>query len=603
MFKLIIEDDEGRKTVVPFVREEITIGRQEGNTIRLTERNVSRRHARLVRANGSVMVEDLGSYNGIRINGEKISGQVKVRDGDLIQIGDYDLAIQSDQPQQAPPPVPMYESGEETTSPSTKMNGERAQDGPPTQPSHPKAVDPSAASAFAATLVDDDEPEEVSPEDVHTAPEINPPPPRRQSTSVIRVDQVERNRTRPVADLEPEEAPRLVVLNTELAGRQFACIRTELTIGRTEENDITLDHRSLSRTHATIVREDDGEWRVVDQQSANGLTVNGEPYAQAALQSGDVIELGHVKVRFVAAGEVFDVPGARSRTKSSRLPLFAAASLVVLVLGAGGYWYLQMGSSIPSEATPEAAAPPVEAAPVAPEPERTATAEAVPPEVPEKPSAVEAPSFDKELTDARAAIDELEWDKAREILGSLKLNDGALHPEAESLLAQMKSEESFKKNLDRAEKLIASGKLDRAKRFLDEAAPTTLLRRRFDELTAELERGPLGNVATAKRPAPKPPPEPQAPSPAQEAKRLFDDGVALVRASQAREARTVLEKCLKVDSTYAHCHMMLGLVYGTMLREPEKGAAHYRTFLKLAPNDKAADKVRGILETYESTKK
>src|SRR5262245_56136100 len=96
VMKLIIEDDEGRKTVVPFVREEITIGRQEGNTIRLTERNVSRRHARLIRQNGHVLVEDLGSYNGIRINGEKIQGQTPVRDGDLIQIGDYDLAIQSE---------------------------------------------------------------------------------------------------------------------------------------------------------------------------------------------------------------------------------------------------------------------------------------------------------------------------------------------------------------------------------------------------------------------------------------------------------------------------------------------------------------------------
>ena len=37
--KLIIEDDEGRKTVVPFARDEISIGRLEGNTIRLTERN------------------------------------------------------------------------------------------------------------------------------------------------------------------------------------------------------------------------------------------------------------------------------------------------------------------------------------------------------------------------------------------------------------------------------------------------------------------------------------------------------------------------------------------------------------------------------------
>ena len=46
MFKLVIEDDEGNKTVVPVIRDEITIGRKDGNTIRLTERNVSRDHAR-----------------------------------------------------------------------------------------------------------------------------------------------------------------------------------------------------------------------------------------------------------------------------------------------------------------------------------------------------------------------------------------------------------------------------------------------------------------------------------------------------------------------------------------------------------------------------
>src|SRR5205823_17519 len=127
--KLIIADDEGNKTVVPFVREEITIGRQEGNTIRLTERNVSRRHARLMRSNGSVLVEDLGSYNGIRINGEKIAGQVPVNDGDLIQIGDYDLAVQHDQVAQAghaahaptsKPPLVPHGAGpdDESTAPS-----------------------------------------------------------------------------------------------------------------------------------------------------------------------------------------------------------------------------------------------------------------------------------------------------------------------------------------------------------------------------------------------------------------------------------------------------------------------------------------------------
>src|SRR5207248_9447154 len=104
--KLIIEDEEGGKTVVPLVREEITIGRQDGNTIRLTERNVSRRHARLVKQNGNVLIEDLGSYNGVRVNGEKITGRMRIKEGDLVEIGDYDLGIQGklDVPVMTPAP-------------------------------------------------------------------------------------------------------------------------------------------------------------------------------------------------------------------------------------------------------------------------------------------------------------------------------------------------------------------------------------------------------------------------------------------------------------------------------------------------------------------
>ncbi len=46
-WNLIIEDDTGKAMAVPLTRDEVTIGRKEGNTIRLTERNVSRFHAKL----------------------------------------------------------------------------------------------------------------------------------------------------------------------------------------------------------------------------------------------------------------------------------------------------------------------------------------------------------------------------------------------------------------------------------------------------------------------------------------------------------------------------------------------------------------------------
>src|SRR5262245_57240793 len=98
MHKLTIEDDEGKTVVVPLIRDEITVGRQEGNSIRLTERNISRRHARFFRVNGTLTVEDNGSYNGVKVNGSRISAPTPLKDGDLVIIGDYKLTLRTDRP-------------------------------------------------------------------------------------------------------------------------------------------------------------------------------------------------------------------------------------------------------------------------------------------------------------------------------------------------------------------------------------------------------------------------------------------------------------------------------------------------------------------------
>jgi predicted component of type VI protein secretion system len=107
--KLVIEDEAGTRSVVP-LEDAIVVGRAtEDVTFRLADRNVSRRHARFLRQSGMIFVEDLGSLNGTRVNGERITGKRRLRDGDLIQIGDYDLAILEEGASiapGAPPPLP-----------------------------------------------------------------------------------------------------------------------------------------------------------------------------------------------------------------------------------------------------------------------------------------------------------------------------------------------------------------------------------------------------------------------------------------------------------------------------------------------------------------
>src|SRR5690349_20102305 len=93
MWKLAIEDDQGNRTVVALVRDEYSLGRAETNTVRLTERNVSRHHARLGKNGDGWTVEDLTSYNGIYINGLRVHQEQALQVGDLVQLGDYRLSV------------------------------------------------------------------------------------------------------------------------------------------------------------------------------------------------------------------------------------------------------------------------------------------------------------------------------------------------------------------------------------------------------------------------------------------------------------------------------------------------------------------------------
>ncbi|MCP4603217.1 MAG: FHA domain-containing protein [Proteobacteria bacterium] len=97
MYKLVICDDEGKTTIVPLIRDEVSIGRKEGNTIRLTDRNVSRFHARVIRQDETFLIEDLGSMCGTKVNSDLLKSEsANIKLGDKLSIGDYSLSIRTD---------------------------------------------------------------------------------------------------------------------------------------------------------------------------------------------------------------------------------------------------------------------------------------------------------------------------------------------------------------------------------------------------------------------------------------------------------------------------------------------------------------------------
>ena len=68
------------------IERPIVIGRDPACDIVVPDRQVSRRHARLLPKEGSLVLEDLQSKNGTYHNGERVALPVRLRDGDVLQI-------------------------------------------------------------------------------------------------------------------------------------------------------------------------------------------------------------------------------------------------------------------------------------------------------------------------------------------------------------------------------------------------------------------------------------------------------------------------------------------------------------------------------------
>ena len=75
----------------------VTFGRAEDNTIIISDRFASSHHARLrQQSGGELWLEDLGSTNGTRLNGQDIPALTAVRIGDEIGIGTVQFRVEKE---------------------------------------------------------------------------------------------------------------------------------------------------------------------------------------------------------------------------------------------------------------------------------------------------------------------------------------------------------------------------------------------------------------------------------------------------------------------------------------------------------------------------
>ena len=95
MSRLIISAPDGKKGILELNKPVVTIGRGNANDLVLNDSSVSRFHAVLKLTDGAVVIADRGSTNGVMLNGERISGESELKNGDIAVLGRYHLRLES----------------------------------------------------------------------------------------------------------------------------------------------------------------------------------------------------------------------------------------------------------------------------------------------------------------------------------------------------------------------------------------------------------------------------------------------------------------------------------------------------------------------------
>jgi adenylate cyclase len=98
-------------------------------------------------------------------------------------------------------------------------------------------------------------------------------------------------------------ADQLQIHYVDLGVPRVADLNSQLSVGRTEGNDLILNHPSVSRKHARFEARKD-QWWIVDLKSTNGVKVNGNQVTEAQVEAGDKIHIGSVQIEVKAVPSV-----------------------------------------------------------------------------------------------------------------------------------------------------------------------------------------------------------------------------------------------------------------------------------------------------------
>lgn len=366
VLQLVLESKPGKYREIPIEKGQIIIGRSADADISLKDRTVSRKHCSIEVQAGECIAASLSENNPLLVNNKAIRRQ-RLYSGDRLLVGPYSLTFVSSRAQDIR---------------ATKDDSTRIMSGSPQQGMGPRLVLESVSGQTNMYPLDKDrvtigrsEQSDIYLDDrsisrIHCAIEkeaggyvaVN-----LSKSNVVKINNkdITRQTLRSGDRLyvgsyvlhyfsdEPEEeipedefktimfsdtlrheiGPRIILDTPSGTARTYFLNNERTTIGRSEEADIHLDEKTVSRLHCAIEKKEKG-YIAVRLSPQSPVIINNEKISRQRLYSGDQIQLGSEVLSFVSdkpedarSGKVV----AKKRGISSTI--MAASTFLILVMG------------------------------------------------------------------------------------------------------------------------------------------------------------------------------------------------------------------------------------------------------------------------------
>lgn len=278
------------------VSNDFSVGRDESCDIHLDDRSVSRRHALIQIQSDSLSIEKCSKFGSLKVNGLDCD-RAPLKEGDQIQIGPFQMAvgaISKVETQPSDPPVvnPMVDS---VTSLDPPLESAQSSSSVPAEPIAPTQIEPVAQLE-----------EESLAQSVEIVQTQSDPPVEQQMVDLSlepgpSLELNEDDRTR--VGEQSEVTAKLIFKPGEANTQEYVIEKDEVTLGRSQNCDITLNDKKSSRKNS-VIKRNGIHYSIIDLDSANGTFVNGARVPTAELQGDDQIQIGDVLFQFklISAG-------------------------------------------------------------------------------------------------------------------------------------------------------------------------------------------------------------------------------------------------------------------------------------------------------------